>query len=39
MSDQKCANCDKEFDDEVVKARGSNLCEECADKLFNDREE
>ena len=39
MSEIKCANCGRYFEDEVVKGWGSNLCEECADKIFNNLED
>lgn len=39
MSNQRCANCDREFDDdEVVKVWGGNICKECAGILFGDDE-
>jgi len=28
----KCAICNREFDDEVEKVWGGNICVECADK-------
>ncbi|MGN8090743.1 hypothetical protein ACTCUF_08155 [Lactococcus lactis] len=30
----KCPNCNRDFDDEVIKGWGSNLCEDCCEKLF-----
>lgn len=39
MTNTKCANCDRKFDDEVIKAWGSNICEECANELFKDEVE
>lgn len=39
MSIHKCENCKRDFDeDEVVKAWGSNLCEDCCYKLFEEEE-
>lgn len=39
MKNYKCSNCSREFDgEEVVKHWGSNLCEECCEKLFDEED-